>query len=273
MAPLQICAPWDDRLWSLLSSTTKKASKQSIQIINDNLVQRRRRRVHPSERSGTGDNPQLRFPQLGTVSLSGSYVEIPKSSASIECKVQYHIVFKVDGTVEGHGSSAEGNFKIDGAYNLREGTVAWRQTAASCPVWFNPCSKYGAKVEAEFFGHMHNFSSPGLESITGTFLTDLGRYCAVSLTSPKTSKAEASANATNAWSAARQEMEQLPTLLTARITGKWQPIKQEDENRACKRKQFRKQWTNNSDTHHSWENDDEDEEFLQEIFGRPGKVV
>jgi len=176
------------------------------------------------------------------------------SIASRECEVQYHIVFKPDGTVEGSGSSAEGNFKIDGAYNLRKGIVAWRQTAASCPVWFNPCSKYGAKIEAEFFGHMLNFSGPGPARIMGTFLTDLGRYCAVNVTCPGT-------NTTNTQSAAQEafaEMEQLPTLLTSRLTGKWQPITKDKED--ARRKKFIKQWTNNSDTVHSWEHVDEDED-------------
>eukprot|EP00746_Dinoflagellata_sp_MGD_P160655 gnl/MRDRNA2_/MRDRNA2_87507_c0_seq1.p1 gnl/MRDRNA2_/MRDRNA2_87507_c0~~gnl/MRDRNA2_/MRDRNA2_87507_c0_seq1.p1 ORF type:complete len:306 (+),score=56.96 gnl/MRDRNA2_/MRDRNA2_87507_c0_seq1:81-920(+) len=268
MSSLQICAPWDDRLWSLLKSEPTKASKQSIQIINDNLVQRRKHRVHPNERSGTDQNPLLSFPLRGTMSWSGCYVEIPMSVASIECKVQYDIVFKPDGTIEGSGSSAEGNFKINGSYNLQRGIVAWRQAAATCPVWYNPCSKYGAKIEAEFFGRMLNFSGSGPARITGTFLTDLGRYCAVNLTCPTTSGADNSTVSADAQSTAGQafaEMEQLPTLLSARrrpaaLTGKWQPLRKEDNESACRRKQIRKQATNTSDTYHSWEDQDEDED-------------
>jgi hypothetical protein len=274
MASLQICAPWDDRLWSLLKSEPKKASKQSIQIINDNLVQRRRHRMHPSERSGTDVSPQSFIPLHGVVSWSGCYVEIPMSIASIQCKVQYDVVFKADGTIEGSGSGAEGNFKVNGAYNLQKGTVAWRQEAASCPVWYNPCSKYGAKIEAEFYGRMVNFSGPGPAQITGTFLTDLGRYCAVNLTCPTGSEAETvtiTADAQSTAGQARAEMEQLPTLLSAinkratgcSLTGKWMPITNEDEN-IRKRKQIQKQWTSNSDTYHSWEDEDEDEDEDEE---------
>jgi hypothetical protein len=155
------------------------------------------------------------------------------SEAGIEYKVQYNIVFKADGDIEGSGSSTEGVFTIKGVYNLETGTVAWRQSAASCPVWHNPCTKYGAKVESEFFGEMSNLAVPGPVRITGTFLTDLGRYCAVNLQCPRASEAEITVG--------------LPNLLTARVTRRWKPIK-EDDLACSKKKKVQRQWTNTSDT-------------------------
>jgi len=268
MASFKICAPWDDRLMSLLKSEHDKASEESIQIINDNLVQRRRHREHPQEKLASDKNPQSNLPNYGSMTWSGCYVDIPHSIASIECKVQYDIVFKADGTIEGSGSSAEGNFKINGSYNLRDGTVAWRQAAPKCPVWYNPCSKYGAKIEAEFFGRMRNFQGPDPTRITGTFLTDHGRYCALNLylTGMDTTTADTKCTAGQA----RAAMEQLPTLLSAGqfrsafVTGKWLPLTKEDQESVCKRKQIQKQRTNYSDTYHSWDDEDKDEDQDEE---------
>jgi len=179
------------------------------------------------------------------------------SITSIEYKVQYNIVFKGDGTVEGSGSCAEGHFTINGMCNLHSGAVAWHQAPGSCPVWYNPCVKYGAKIEAEFYGEMRNLTGPGPAQITGTFLTEIGRYCAVNLTC---SEAETGTSIRRP-GLKSAEVKALPALLTTRLTGKWMPI----TDKAGNRKRFLKQCTNTSDTYHSWE-DDSDEDDDKEHF-------
>lgn len=277
---VQIRAPWDDRLWSVVSSECKEVTHNDLpsdqytnnrikdmdqftQIVNDNLVHRRRQRQTPSARSGVDENPQMLIPAHDT--WSGCYVDIPMSNASLEYKVQYTVVFKADGIVEGSGSSAEGNFAINGVYNLQTGDVAWRQASASCPVWFNPCSKYGARTEAEFFGKVVNFAGPGPFQIAGTFLTDFGRYCALNLTCARGSEAETRTSVERAGSTLARE-EALPTLLTARLTRKWTTIKNAGDETVRKRKQLQKQCTNSSDTYHCGlydDSDDDDEEEPQ----------
>jgi len=242
-------APFDDRLWSLLSTQPAKVNKKFIEIINENLTHRRSRRLQPCGRSGTDENPQLCVPPLGN--WSGDYQDLP-SVANMAYKVQYQIVFKSDGAVEGSGSSTEGNFTIKGVYNLRTGFVAWRQASASCPVWHNPCSKYGAMLESEFFGSVSNFAGPGPARLTGTFLTDLGRYCAVNLLCPRDNEAKTG------------EVVALPTLLTARLTGKWAPIiddKLEGKPSLREKRRLQRQQTNGSDTvFRTYDSDEEEEE-------------
>jgi hypothetical protein len=167
--------------------------------------------MQPCERSGAAKNPEWRVPPVAP--WSGSYRELP-AAADVEYNVQYNIVFKADGVIEGSGSSQEGTFTIQGAYNSQTGAVAWRQTAGACPVWYNPCAKYGEKVEAEFCGELSNFTDQGPVRITGTFLTDFGRYCAVNIVCPATVITTTTA------------VEALPTLLTpnVKLTGRWMPI-------------------------------------------------
>jgi len=231
----------EDRLLSALSTKTHKVSKQFIQVVNENLVHRRRLRLQPSARSGIDSNPEWVVPPA--CQWSGGYVDLPSNDiANPEYEVQYNIIFKVDGTVEGSGSSTEGGFTIQGAYHSRTGIVTWRQVPASCPVWHNPCTKYGARVESEFSGKVSNFTGPGPARVTGTFLTELGRYCAVNLVC-----SAASEKRTGLRSPAT-EAEALPTLLTTRLTGRWMPIVDDSKSPSSGKRRLQSQRTVDSDT-------------------------
>merc|ERR1712224_480097 len=95
--------------------------------------------------------------------------------ANEEHEVQCKITFKADGAVEGCLScKTDGDFQIQGVYDLSTGIVAWSQV----PV--NP--RPGAKA-TEFYGDVYNLSS-GPSRITGTFLTSNGRYCVLNLVNP-----------------------------------------------------------------------------------------
>lgn len=244
----------EDRLLSALSAQTRKVSRQFIQIVNENLVHRRKLRLQPCARSGSCSNPEWVVPPVGQ--WSGGYVDLPvsDSSAHMEYEVQYNIVFKMDGTVEGFGRSTEGNFTIQGAYNSQTGTVMWRQVSASCPVWHNPCTKYGARVESEFCGRVSNFTGPASPRIKGTFITELGRYCDVNLVCSGASekgKGTVSAKGVEANSSLLSpttEVEALPSLLTTHLTGRWMPLKDESKSPLSAKRRLRNQRTVDSDT-------------------------
>lgn len=274
-----LCTPWEDRLISVLTTEPHKkpkVSKQFIQIVNENLCHRRSLRLKPSERSGIDQNPEWCVPQVGY--WSGDYQDLP-AVVDVEYKVQYNIIFKADGAVEGSGSSSEGSFNLHGVYNSRSGTVAWRQVSASCPVWYNSCSKYGDKVESEFFGTVSHSAGTGPCRITGTFLTDLGRYCSVSLVchgnselttvldittripdkmKPHPHGTGSSVGKMNAQSNAEVEPP-LPTLLAA---PRWTPIKDgkfQERTSSFAKRQLHKHQSNDSDTHWWTCAQDEDE--------------
>lgn len=198
-------SPWDYRLWSLLCT---KPQMVSLQIINENLANRRNHRLNPYERSGTDEYPELSMPHSGK--WSGEYQDAP-CIANLEYKVNCNINFKADGTVEGSGSSTEGKFRIKGIYNLRSGKVAWRQLSSNS----SNCSECGTRVASEFFGEVTTLQ--GSTHIAGTFLTTKGRYCVMNLMSV-TERQTAIENA-----------EALPTLLTGSMSRniKLPPIKEE----------------------------------------------
>jgi len=125
----------------------------------------------------------------------------------------YNIIFKVDGAVEGSGSSSEGSFTIEGVYNGRSGTVAWRQESVACPAQHIPLMECTVQFESEFFGEVSNFLGPGPAQITGTLLTDLGLEFAVSLVFNSSFEAETGPTSTTRTNTA-------PKLLS-RIFGRW----------------------------------------------------
>jgi hypothetical protein len=113
-------APWDDRLWSLLSTTPDQVNPQ---IIKENLANRKSFRLK-QERAIPDENPLLVLPPSGE--WSGAYQDMP-CVANEEHEVKYKITFKANGFVEGSGSSSEGDFHINGVYDRCTGIVAWSQ--------------------------------------------------------------------------------------------------------------------------------------------------
>jgi len=243
--------PWEDRLLAVLPTDPSKADADFFKVVQEDLSYRRSQRLESLEVAGTDDDRRWSIPSASY--WSGEYHDLP--SAATEHNISYNIVFKGDGAVVGSGSSSEGSFSIRGVYNCRTGTVAWRQEAESCPVWHNPCTRYGVRVESEFFGVVSNFEGNGPTRISGTFLTDLGRYCEVNLvcrgpsqtdTGIRTAKRRARGVESSKFApdSKEQEEETLPTLLTSSITGWWNPVTDDQ----VKRRQFLRQVTTNSDT-------------------------
>lgn len=171
-------SPWDTNLWNQLAVPCANPLKVDGQIVRENLANRKSHRLMPCEKSGSDENPDRPAPPSGD--WTGDYQDAP-CVANAEYKAQYKMVFKPDGAVEGSGSSKEGRFKIQGVYNLRSGILAWRQL--SPPDAHQGC---GTKLAAEFFGSICSIA--GRKHITGTFLTNTGRYCVVKLVSPKDSE-------------------------------------------------------------------------------------
>jgi len=163
-------APWDDRLWSVLSSTPEKVNSQTI---DENLFLRRNFRLR-GERSRPDEEPLMPVPPSGE--WSGEFQDMP-CIANEEHAVQYELTFKANGAIQGTCVSAEGDFNINGVYNLRTGIVAWTQF---------PCNPRPNAKGAEFYGDV-SFVAHGPARITGTFLTPTGRYCIVNLTHPSAS--------------------------------------------------------------------------------------
>lgn len=185
--------PWDSRLWNILSTKPhQRESGAATQIINENLAQRRSYRLQPYEKSGSNENPDVPVPSSSE--WVGHYQDMP-CVANTEIEVKYKIIFKPDGGIEGSGSSAEGNFTIKGICNLRTGVIAWRQQSPSSP----SCIEYGSKIAAEFYGKLRYFKGLNPAQVTGTFLTNKGRYCEVNLRCCETASEVASvaANARN----------------------------------------------------------------------------
>jgi len=160
-------APWDNRLWSLLSSAPKEVTSN---VINENLTNRKQFRVK-QEKTAPNEDPLLLVPPSGD--WSGKYQDMP-CVADQEHEVKYNITFKDDGAIEGSLSCDDGDFKIKGAYNFSTGIVAWGQF----PINPRPNAK-----ATEFYGDIYNLTS-GPSRITGTFLTSSGRYCVLNLVNP-----------------------------------------------------------------------------------------
>jgi len=148
----------------------------SKQIIDENLANRRSHRQQPFERVGTDENEALVDIMPPSGEWSGEYQDMP-CVANKEFKVRCDIVFKSDGSVDGSGSSVEGNFMIKGIYNLYSGIVAWRQVISSS----SSCTENGSRIAAEFYGELSRLQDA--TEITGTFLTNKGRYCVMKLSS------------------------------------------------------------------------------------------
>lgn len=184
-------APWDDRLWSLLSTAPEEITPA---IINENCAKRKKFRLDQENQSLGGNDPLLPIPPSGE--WSGEYQDMP-CVANQEQEVKCQITFKVDGEVDGCLSCKEGDFKIKGVYNSSNGIVAWAQV----PVNPRPNAK-----ATEFYGDVYNLAS-GPSRITGTFLTSNGRYCMLNLVNPLASQNLPNAKATEA-------IEILPNLLT-----------------------------------------------------------
>jgi hypothetical protein len=160
-------APWDDRLWSLLSTTPEEVNSA---VINENLANRKKFRLD-QERIVPADDPALLFPPAGE--WSGEYQNMP-CVANQEHEVKCKITFRADGAVVGLLTCKDGDFNIRGSYNLSTGIVAWSQF----PVDPRPNAK-----ATEFYGDVYNLAS-GPSRITGTFLTQNGKYCALNLINP-----------------------------------------------------------------------------------------
>jgi len=158
-------APWDADLWSLLSNAPEEITPA---IINENLFNRKRFRMRTS-RVVPADDPEHLVPPSGE--WSGQYQDMP-CVANQEHEVTYKITFKANGEVKGCLSCKDGDFQIQGVYDMSTGIVAWSQV----PV--NPRAK-----ATEFYGDVYNLSS-GPSRITGTFLTSTGRYCMLNLSDP-----------------------------------------------------------------------------------------
>lgn len=161
-------APWDDRLWSLLST---KPEEVTSHIVNENLANRKKFRLDQERIVVPNGDPSLCIPPPGE--WSGKYQEMP-CVANQEHEVKCKISFKADGAVDGFFSCTDGDFKIQGMYDLSTGIVGWSQF----PI--NP--RPGAKA-TEFYGDVYNLTS-GPSRISGTFLTSTGRYCILNLVNP-----------------------------------------------------------------------------------------
>jgi len=160
-------APWDNRLWSLLSTAPEKVTSD---IIKQNLADRKRFRVG-QERIVPSEDPLQLVPPSGE--WSGEFQDMP-CVANQEHEVKYKVTFKADGAVEGSYSCEDGDFKIKGAYNFSTGIVAWSQF---------PVNPRPNTTATEFYGDIYNLAS-GPSRITGTFLTSSGRYCVMNLVNP-----------------------------------------------------------------------------------------
>jgi len=207
-------APWDDRLWSLLSTEPDKITSQ---VIQENLKQRRSFRNKP-EKSGADNNPLVQPPPSGE--WRGEYQDMKTNE---QYEVKYKITFLEDGRVQGSAISTDGDqalqdFKINGMYSLCTGIVAWSQ--------FQSQPRPNAQA-SEFYGDAC-MSSSGPARITGTFVTPDGRYCVVNLVHPTASKAsEVAVNPQKMpeellpGRSAESSSQHLPTLLAGSMT----PIK------------------------------------------------
>jgi len=164
-------APWDERLWSVLSTTPDEVDSK---IINDNLTNRKNFRLKQA-RETPDEGPLSLVPPSGE--WSGSYQDMPWC---VDHEVTYKITFRSDGAVEGSGSSKEGEFNVKGVYNRCTGIVTWGQVPA------NP--RPNAKA-TEFYGDVSSFVT-GPAKITGTFVTSNGRYCIVNLVGPGATASE-----------------------------------------------------------------------------------
>lgn len=172
--------PWDDALWTHLCAPSANRTSNPIQVdghlVRENVAKRKSHRLQPCERQGSHAHPYLFVPPSGE--WTGDYEDVPSVASLSYQQVQYDIVFKPDGSIEGAGCSNEGRFIIQGVYNLCKQRVAWRQL--SPPDAHQGC---GTKLAAEFFGEM---SIVGAQTqITGSFVTNHGRYCIVRLIAPE----------------------------------------------------------------------------------------
>jgi hypothetical protein len=203
-----IQAPWDDRLWSLLSTEPDKITSQ---VIQENLRKRKCFRNQP-EKSGTDKDPLVLRPPSGE--WRGEYQDMKTHE---QYEVKYRITFLEDGRVQGSAISTDGDqalqdFKINGVHSLRTGIVAWSQF---------PSQPRPNAQASEFYGDAFMGAS-GPARITGTFVTPSGRYCVVNLAHPKTTKGKevdkaqvaVTFNLPISEELPRHSSEELPTLLT-----------------------------------------------------------
>lgn len=173
-----IQAPWDDRLWSMLSNEPNKLTSQDGRsLIQENLRKRKCFRNQP-EKSGPDNDPLEIHPRPPSGEWHGEYQDM-KTHERYE--VKYKITFLEDGRIQGSAISTDADqalqdFKINGTHSLRTGIVAWSQMVSQ--------PRPNAQA-TEFYGDA--FMSPsGPARITGTFVTPSGRYCVVNLVDPTT---------------------------------------------------------------------------------------
>eukprot|EP00746_Dinoflagellata_sp_MGD_P163374 gnl/MRDRNA2_/MRDRNA2_91366_c0_seq1.p1 gnl/MRDRNA2_/MRDRNA2_91366_c0~~gnl/MRDRNA2_/MRDRNA2_91366_c0_seq1.p1 ORF type:complete len:233 (+),score=39.22 gnl/MRDRNA2_/MRDRNA2_91366_c0_seq1:82-780(+) len=168
-----IQAPWDDRLWSLLSTEPDKITSQ---VIQENLRKRKCFRTGPDV---SGPDKVLRPP---SGEWRGEYQDMRTNE---RYEVKYRITFLEDGRVQGSAISTDDqqalqDFKINGIHSLRTGIVAWSQF---------PSQPRPNTQASEFYGDAFMCPS-GPARITGTFVTPDGRYCVVNLVDPTAPKAK-----------------------------------------------------------------------------------
>lgn len=173
-------APWDTELWSHLCVPSANRTSNPIQvdgqIVRENLAKRKNHRLKPCERQGSHAHPYLPVPPSGE--WTGDYEDVPSVPSLDHQQVQYNIVFKPDGSIEGFGCSNEGRFIIQGVYNLCKQRVAWRQLSPT-----DVHQGCGTELAAEFFGEISILESR--TQITGSFVTNHGRYCIVRVVAPR----------------------------------------------------------------------------------------
>jgi len=168
-------APWDERLWSLLSTEPAKVTPQ---VIKENLNKRKSFRCRP-EKPGSDDSRLLPMPASGE--WRGEYQDMKSNDVH---EVKFKISFLEDGRLQGSAISTDPDhalqdFKINGVFSLHTGIVAWCQF---------PSNARPNTQGDEFYGDVFLCPS-GPARITGTFVTSSGRYCVVNLVHPRACKA------------------------------------------------------------------------------------